>query len=71
MKTSCGINKYYILLICFCVLDGCFRNINRVLFITHGKDFYSLLLSIDLKLCDRSRTINVTGNQKRSSAFGF
>ena len=28
-------------------------------------------ISIDLKLCDRSRTINVTGNQKRSSALGF
>ena len=60
MKTACGIEKNYILLIGFGMLDCCLCNVIRVLLVSHGKNFYALLLAIDLKLCDRCRTIDVT-----------
>jgi len=71
MKTSCCIDQDYILLVGFCMLDRCFRNVYRLLFVTHGKDFYALFLAVDLQLCDSCRTVNVTGHQKWFLSFGF
>ena len=71
LLTSGCINDNHVFLMLSGMFDRSFCNIHRTFLITHGKDFHTLLLSIDLKLCDRSRTINVTGNQKRSSALGF
>ena len=71
MKTTCGIEKNYILLIGLGMLNSCLCNVNRALLVSHGKDFHALLLSIDLKLCDRCRTIDVTCDQERSFSLGF
>ena len=46
MKTSCGIDQYYILLIGFGMFNCCFGDIYRFLFITHGKNFHTLFLTI-------------------------
>ena len=53
------------------MFNGCFCNIYRFLFISHRKDFHTLLLTVYLKLCDCSRTIYVTGYKKRFLSFGF
>ena len=71
MKAASRINKNNILLVCFCMFDRSFGDIYRILFISHGENFYSLFLTVYLQLCDRSRTIYVTGNEKWSFSFGF
>jgi len=71
MKTSRCINQDYILLVGFCMLNCCFRNVHRFLLVSHGKNFHTLSLTVDLQLCDCRRTVNVTGYQKRLSSFGF
>ena len=49
--------------------DGSFGNVYRLLFVSHGKNFYALLLTIYLKLCNSCRPVYITGNQKRTLAF--
>ena len=71
MKTTGCIDKHHILLVCFRMLDCCFRNIYRFLLISHGKYFHALFLTIDLQLCDSRRTVNITGNQERFLTFGL
>ena len=51
------------------MLHGRFGDICRFMLLSHGKYFYTLLLPVNLKLLDRRRTVNVTGNQKRFLAF--
>ena len=46
------------------MLHSRFRDIHRAVLVSHGEDLHSLLLSVDLKLPDRRRTVHVTGRQK-------
>ena len=71
MKTSCCINDYYILLIGLCMCNSCLGNVYGALFITHGKDFYALLLTVYLQLCDGRGSVYIAGYQKRSFSFGL
>ncbi|CCY32728.1 putative uncharacterized protein PY07686 [Ruminococcus sp. CAG:60] len=71
MKTARCINDHYILLIGLGMCNGCLGNVHWALLITHGKDFYALLLTIHLQLCDRCGSVYITGYQKRSLTLGL
>ena len=51
------------------MLYGCFGNVHGLVIVSHGKYFHALLLTVDLKLLDGSRTVDVTGHKKWLSAL--
>ena len=51
------------------MLDCCLCNVNRVLLVSHGKNFYALLLTIHLQLLDSRRSIYITCHKKWLLAF--
>ena len=69
MKSSRRIQNDNIPAILLGILNGRPGYIHRVLLIPHGKHRNSLLLTVDLQLLDRRRTVNIAGNQKRVLAF--
>ena len=53
------------------MLDSCFCNIHGILLISHGKDLDALFLTVYLQLCDRCRTVNITGHKQWFLSLGF
>ena len=53
------------------MLDSCFCNIHGILLISHGKDLDALFLTAYLQLCDRCRTVNITGHKQWFLSLGF
>ncbi len=71
MEASCRIQDHHIITVLLGVFDGGFRNIHRILPVSHGKHRNPLLLPVDLQLLDSSRPIYVTGCKDRFSSFGL
>ena len=69
VKSSCGIQNDQIVAILLGMLQRCFGDIRRLLVFPHGEDFHALLLSVDLQLLNRCRTVDITCYQKRLLTF--
>ena len=69
MQTSCRIEDYDVISVFRRVLNRCLRNIRRPVLISHGEHFHALLLTVDLQLFDRRRTVYVTGHKQRLLSF--
>ena len=53
------------------MLNGCLRNINGILMISHGENRHTLLLTIHLQLFDGCRSVYITGYQQRLASLCF
>ena len=69
MKTSCSIQNNHVVAILFSMLQCCFSDIRRLLVISHGEHFHTLLLSVDLQLFNSCRSVDITCYQKRLLTF--
>ncbi len=69
MQPSGGIDNQYLESVFYRVFRSCLCNIDRLVFIAHGKNFHALLFPVNLQLFNRCRTIYVTGRQKRFFPF--
>ena len=69
MKTSCGIQNDNAHAMLLRMLYSSFRNVNRLVLVSHGKYFHALLLTIDLQLFDCCGTVHITGCQQYFPAF--
>ena len=63
MKTSGCIQNNNIIVILLCMSKCCLGYINRLIVITHLKHRNTLLLTINLKLFDCRRSVNIAGNK--------
>ena len=69
VKTSRCIQDHDVISILARMLKRRFCDISRLVFISHGEYFHALLLSVDLQLFNRCRTIHITRNKQWFLAF--
>ena len=71
VKTARCIQDHQIVAVLAGMLQSCPGDVRRLVAVTHGKDFHSLLFSIHLELFDSGRTVYVTGHKERFLPFQF